>query len=317
MRFHVLLPFRDEADIIGQCLKDLLRWADTVYAFDTGSVDDGWEIVEAVASRDRRVKLLGREPVYFSEARLRGWLFHRARRHMRDGDWFLRADADEIHHIPPPEFVRDRLRRHETVVYHQYYDFRLRQSDVVAWETGAETIADRQRPIDQRRRWFMPNAYSEPRLCRYRETMRWPATVSFPFNAGYLARERLPIRHYPHRDPLQLQRRCQLRAVMMADSENSANWSHPERHHWSETDWRRFVVADDAPGLTYWTPGADLPEVRYTNHLSPLPVRALQRAVHAVALPIVDRIRAQASDADYPQKIPSDVTRRLEQVLRE
>ena len=65
MRFHALLPVRDEADIVGQCLRQLLTWADAVYVFDTGSVDDTWEIVRDLASGDDRVRLLGKDAVYF------------------------------------------------------------------------------------------------------------------------------------------------------------------------------------------------------------------------------------------------------------
>jgi hypothetical protein len=38
MRFFSLLPVRDEADIIGQCLHRMLTWADVIYIFDTGSM---------------------------------------------------------------------------------------------------------------------------------------------------------------------------------------------------------------------------------------------------------------------------------------
>jgi glycosyltransferase involved in cell wall biosynthesis len=188
MRFHALLPVRDEADIVGQCLRQLLAWADAVYVFDTGSADDTWDIVRDLASTENRVRLLGQDPVYFSETRLRGWMFHQARAHMREGDWLLRVDADEFHHVPPPEFVRTRLARHETIVFHQYYDFRLTEAEVRAWQEGQETLSDRARPIEQRRRCFTASPYTEPRLCRYRATMRWPPTVSFPFNAGFRAR---------------------------------------------------------------------------------------------------------------------------------
>src|SRR4051794_35481810 len=121
--YFALLPIRDEADIIGQCLEHLLGWADSVYVFDTGSVDETWEIVQDFAARDRRVRPLRKEPVFFSETRLRGWMFDQARQVMRAGDWFLRVDADEFHHIPPPEFVKTRMRKHETIAYHQYYNF--------------------------------------------------------------------------------------------------------------------------------------------------------------------------------------------------
>ena len=97
-----------------------------------------------VASKDGRVACCGKDPVYFSETRLRGWMFHQARAHMRDGDWFLRVDADEFHHVPPPEFVQTRLAPHETIVFHQYYDFRLTAAEV-AGVAGRQGDARRSR----------------------------------------------------------------------------------------------------------------------------------------------------------------------------
>jgi glycosyltransferase involved in cell wall biosynthesis len=313
--FHVLLPVRDEADIIGQCLASLLAWADAIHAVDTGSVDETWEIIQDTACREKRVYPITKQPVYFSDNRLRGWLFHNAREKMRNGDWFLRVDADEFHHIVPPEFVKTRMEKHETIAYHQYYDFRLTESELKAWENGTETLADRQRPISARRRFFTPSVYSEPRLCRYRETMRWPPTVSFPFNAGFVARERLPIRHYPHRDPVQLERRCHLRAVMMADQENRSNWSHPESHHWAEREWRKFIAPDTLPELRYWTPGTELPEFHFTNHLRKAPVRWMQRLLHAFALPVLDRTRSRWPPDAFPQRLPPEITARLKDEL--
>ena len=302
MRFHALLPVRDEADIVGQCLRQLLAWADAVHVFDTGSEDDTWEVVSDLASRDERVHLLGRDPVYFSETRLRGWMFHQARAHMQDGDWFLRVDADEFHHVPPPEFVREHLAPHETIVFHQYYDFRLTAAEVEAWQAGRESLADRARPIEERRRFFTVSAYSEPRLCRYRASMRWPPTVSFPFNAGFRARARLPIRHYPHRDPVQLERRCRLRAAMMADAENRREWSCALVLRW-QSDWQSFIVPADHPGLHHWQPGSPLPEFHFTNHLARPHVRAAQRIAHACLLPVLDRLRSRYPDEAYPQRI--------------
>lgn len=309
MRFHVLLAVRDESDIIAQSLRHLLHWADAVYVFDTGSLDDTWEIVQQFASEDKRVLPLKQQPVFFSDKKVRGWIFDQARRWMRPGDWFLRADADEFHHVAPPDFVKTRMRAHETVAYHQYYDFRLTYSEVRNWEAGGEGMADRGRPIEERRRWFMISAYTEPRLCQYRASMRWPETVSFPYNAGYRARERLPIRHYPHRDPVQLARRCKVRAFMMADSDNACI------RHWAESDWRRHIVVDNRPGLHYWDPGTELPQPRFTNHLAPAPKRALQRIVHARLLPLLDPFRPGFSARGLPRPIPFDLAQKLRSEL--
>jgi glycosyltransferase involved in cell wall biosynthesis len=315
MKFAALLPVRDEADIVGQCLEHVLQWADAIYVFDTGSVDNTWEIVQDLASCDKRILPIRKEPVYFSETRLRSYMFHVARQNMHSGDWFLRVDADEFHHIAPPEFVKNCMRKHETAAYHQYYDFRLLPSEVDAWNAGEETLKDRQRPIQDRRRHYTVSEYSEPRLCRYRETMQWPVTVSFPFNAGYVARERLPIRHYPHRDPVQLERRCRLRAIMMTDKENRANWSRPELHHWAERKWKEFVTPDNLPELKYWKPGTELPLVYLTNHLRPPRIRVVKRFVHALCLPLLDRLRPRFPLEARPQPIPAHIVEELEGAL--
>jgi glycosyltransferase involved in cell wall biosynthesis len=315
MKFHALLPVRDEADIIRQCLEQALTWADAICVFDTGSVDNSWEIVQDFASRDKRIVPIRKEAVYFSETRLRSYMFHVARQNMHNGDWFLRVDADEFHHIAPPEFVRNCMRKHETAAYHQYYDFRLLQSEVDAWNAGEETLEDRRRPIEDRRRHYTVSEYSEPRLCRYRETMQWPVTVSFPFNAGYVARERLPIRHYPYRDPVQLERRCRLRAIMMADEENRSNWSRPELHHWAEREWNKFITPDNLPGLKLWKSGTELPLVHGTSHLKPSHIRVVQRFMHAFCLPMLDRSRPKFPPDSRPQSIPKEIVRLLQEKL--
>jgi hypothetical protein len=315
MKFHALLPVRDEADVLAECLEHLLAWADAVYVFDTGSLDECWDIVQDFAGSDRRIVPLKRDSVYFSETKLRGWMFNEARQRMRDGDWFLRVDADEIHHISPPAFVRERLRPWETVAYHQYFDFKLLNSEVAAWTSERDMLADRSRPIEERRRWFIPSVYSEPRLCRYRDSMRWPPNVSFPFNAGFVARARLPIRHYPHRDPLQLARRCRLRAVMMEDEQNRTNWSRPDLHHWAEAEWRRFITDDHAAGLQYWQPGSDLPAIGAVNHLRRPHVRLAQRLLHASVVRAVDRLRPAWPRDEYPQLISLQIQMRLRREL--
>ena len=76
------------------------------------------------------------------------------------------------------------------------------------------------------------------------------------------------IRHYPHRDPVQLNRRCRLRAIMMSDKDNRLNWSRPELHHWAEGEWRKFITPDSCSELRYWEPGFDLPAFRLQRIIS-------------------------------------------------
>jgi hypothetical protein len=230
---------------------------------------------------------------------------------MRDGDWVVRVDADEFHHLLPPIFVRECMRSCETAAYHQYYDFCLTASEVRGWSVGLEGLADRARPIGERRRWFTISSYSEPRLCRYRSSMRWAPGCSFPFNAGFVAKARLPIRHYPHRDPVQMERRCRLRAAMMADAVNSVDWVRPDLHHWSEGDWRSFVVPNSLPGLMHWDPGTPLPQVNDPGHVSHWPKRTLQRIAHGALLPVLDRCRPTWPAGIQPRPLPGELAKRL------
>ena len=313
--FCGLLPVRDEADIVGQCLQKALQWADAIYVFDTGSVDNTWEIVQDFAGNDKRVVPIRKSRFIFLRRGCAATCFISRDSKCARAIGSCALDADEFHHISPPEFVKNWMRQHETIAYHQYYDFRLLQSEVDAWNRDEESLPDRQRPIEERRRHYTISQYSEPRLCRYRETMQWPLTVSFPFNAGFVARERLPIRHYPHRDPVQLERRCRLRAIMMSDAENRANWTRPELHHWAEREWKKFITPDNLPGLKFWEPGTELPPVRLTNHLRAPHIRALQRFVHAFCLPMLDRIRRGFDPGATPQSIPASVVRELQAEL--
>jgi len=311
MKFHAVIPVRDEGDVILESLTSYLRWADYIHIFDTGSVDDTWNIVLSLARKEPRIVPIGSETVYFRDTLVRAYIFDRARKYMDDGDWFVRADADEFHHIAPPDFVRNFMKRHETAAWHQYYDFCLTRPEVDEWERSADPLADRQRPIQERRRHYTMGTYSEPRLCRYRRTMQWPEDYSFPVNAGFVAEKRLPIRHYPHRDPLQLRRRCLIRAAMMADPENRRAWTRADEHHWSVSDWRRFVTPDNDPNLRYWAPGTELPSPEFTNHLRPPKIRVVQRILHAAFLPLVDRFRRPFPSNVVLQRIPAEIQERL------
>jgi glycosyltransferase involved in cell wall biosynthesis len=306
MQLFCLLPVRDEADIISQCLDHLLIWADKIFIFDTGSIDTTWEIVQEYALKHKQVIALKKDHVYFSESRLRSYLFHVARQEMREGDWFLRVDSDEFHHISPKEFIKERLQKHETIVYHQYYNFEITESEVANLSSYEAIVGERQKPLIDRRRYYTISEYTEPRLCKYRASMKWPQTISYPYNAGFVARERLPIRHYRFRDPLQMEHSTRLRAAMLSDNQNDLSWTNKEEFHWATDDWKKFVVKDDMPGLKFWKLGSMLPEVKQFNHLSPILRRTAQRIIHSMFLPMLDKRRASFSETAYPQKITSE-----------
>lgn len=304
MAFFCLLIVRDEGDIIDQSLKHLLTWADRIFILDTGSLDNTWEKIQEIALNNKRIKLLGKSPVVYSNNIARGYMFEEARKEMSHGDWLIRVDADEFYHIPPPQFVEERMCKRETLAYRHYYDFVLTHQEVRNWENGSETIQDRVRPIEERRRWYYTYPYTEPRLCRYRENMKWPIDASFPKYSGYTARERLPIRHYSQRDPLQLDRRCRLRLVMNRFREN-------KNSSWENESWKSALRPENDPSLIYWEPGTSLPESSYFSDVLPLHNRIRQRAVYSILLPLLDHFAESFPKGLKPDPLPEEVQLKL------
>ena len=328
MRFHGLMVVRDEEDILPQCLTHLLEWIDGLYVLDLGSKDATWQIVQAAAARDHRVVPWKSRPYRFDES-LRGYLFNAFRSRVRDGDWVLRLDADEFFQIPPPEFVASRLQPRESCVCLAWYYFRLTSPEVEDYENGKIAIADdRKRPIEERRRFYKIPDYAEPRMFRYRPSIKWPASRSFPFNAGYVARERIPIRHYPHRDPEQMLKRYQLRSAMMELQAGAGP-------HWRLKDWRKDVlhvngswthaveqtevtegllsaVGHTAGGLHFWELGAHLPPIKNNfEHCSTWPRRVVQRAIHPHFVRWLDTFREPWTNGE-PPLLPEEVQAKLQ-----
>ena len=322
MRFHGLMLLRDEADIIAECLTQLLTWIDALHVYDLGSTDGTWEIVQDFAARDTRIIPFKREPTVYTDS-LRCVLFEHCRARFEAGDWVLKVDGDEFHPVAPPGFVRERLRPEEGMVYLQWYFFRL----TTAYDSGeVSTDVDRRRSVRDRRRFYKVSRYSEPRMFRYRETMRWPQDVHWPYHAGIIARERLPILHYPHRDPAQMRARFALRAAMMERSAVAGN-------HWRTEDWRSELV-DPATGsavgaargeaqglagengidtgpLFYWEPGAPLPEAHLYEPSPSWPRRWAQRFAYAALLPLLDGRRPAFDPAYRPETISDEENARL------
>jgi glycosyltransferase involved in cell wall biosynthesis len=306
--FHAILVLRDEADIIAQTLEHLLSWCDTLMVYDTGSLDDTWEIVEAAAARDKRIVLVGKEPVLFVNG-LRAWVFDQHRRRFRAGDWIARVDADEFYHIPPPRFIRERLSPAEGRLCARMYEFVITRSELKAWQDGRETLADRARPIADRRRFYRLDDYPELRLFRYRRAMHWPFDRYDPLNGGLMAIERIPVRHYRSRDPVQVQVRCALRA-------STAPATAAAETHWYDGDWRRMIVYDHGRSITHWPPGEPLPESPARNHLAPPLTRAAQHLLYRTGLiHLQDQIRRKRPTTFPALPLPPEVAQRMRRYI--
>lgn len=276
---HALLLVRDEADIIAQSLDHLLSWAAGVYILDTGSTDGTWEIISQRAVREPRIATPARTDALFN-CGLRARLFNTHRHRFRRGDWIARVDADEFYHVNPREFIRDHVRDHEGRIAIWQYLFVVTRREAADWKRGLETPADRARPIDERRRFFLPDPFPEQRFFRYRPTMRWIAPRPDPANPGPMAVERIPVLHYRFRDPDQMRARARLRRQVASRSPSVGR-------HWARERVHDLLIADDDPRLRRWPQGQPLPLLDWPEpkaHLSVTPTGRLGAACHRLGL---------------------------------
>src|SRR5262245_52286802 len=161
--FFGIMVVRDEGDLIAQTLDHLLTRLDAIYIYDTGSTDGTWDIVRgfgARAGRDSGVIPLRRDEVPYDNG-LRAMVFDEVRPRFSDGDWIARLDADEFYHVPPRRFIDERISPGEGRIFAQMYDFVLTRPEVRDWEEGRETLADRARPIEERRRKYLIQEFPE------------------------------------------------------------------------------------------------------------------------------------------------------------
>jgi len=295
---------QDEDDIIKESLAHLMNYIDQAYVLDLGSSDHTFEILSDMALRDSRIVIDRIQNVVFHEG-IRSVIFNKYRNNFNNGDWIIRADADEFYCVDPNEFIEKQLKKRETFVFLQWYYFRLTSLEVEAYESGRiDIIQDRRMSIMDRRRFYKIPVYTEPRMFQYRSTMCWPDTISFPYNAGFVAKERIPIMHFPHRDPIQMEKRFRIRSQVNRTSGFAGR-------HWDLIDWKKDVLnynestgtyeeqinsqsgLTSIPGLTssevyYNNNDNQLPSVKYLNHTGHLSTRIIKYSLHSFFLPILD-----------------------------
>jgi hypothetical protein len=312
MKLHGLLLTRDDDDIIGECISHALTWCDALYIFDTGSSDNTRDIVSDFSKNDKRVVRVNKtnSPILMDSG-LRGYVFNLVRHMAKQGDWFVQVDVDEFYHQNPRDFISSNISGIDTAVWNITYEFRLTESEVDDWSYGRETIENRRISISERRRWYNVLQHSEPRMFKYRNSMSWTPYISYPYNMGFVSENRIAVRHYPQRDPLQLRKRWLLRKLL-------AGISDPNWKHWSHSDWMDLVAKKDEPGLLCWKKGEDLPlDPEDYHHLPVWYKRQVQYLMHRFLVNSLDRFRPQYETSYEPRIIPDDINQVIISQLKE
>jgi glycosyltransferase involved in cell wall biosynthesis len=266
-KIHCIALTKNEADVVGLCLREASRWADHIYVYDGASTDGTWEIVKQLESdciipwkQDGKV---------FREG-LRAEVFEAFRRNSSPGDWWLQLNVDEFYPESPRTFFSS-LASSYSFVWGINVEFVLTQGDI--------DVLDFSQPFEaimpQLRHYYV--TWSEPRAFRYRDALQWSLSAAWPIHAGLVAPQRIVFKHYPYRSPLQIQSRLDVRRE--ARARGFEGWAHASQQSWKEkiVDASRCSV-DDKSGRY------EIDETKLPRHLEPALMRAAKRVLHGTGI---------------------------------
>lgn len=275
MKIFGLTLVKNEADIIRQSMRDALQWCDRIGVIDNGSTDETYEILEDLAaSCPETFELCGVHDVPFNND-LRRIPFNALRDEADDGDWWCRLDADEFYPTNPRTFL-GKLDPYEYVVWSIHIQYYYTDRDYEKWQRGDEGLEDRDRPIQDRRRFYRTDS-SEARFVKHRKGLTWDENCAWPYHIGPVAEQRIPVQHFRFRDPVQMKKRFSVRRE-----------AYDEGHHrWGDRDaeaWKEYIV--DTEKLHYDDHDGDfiVDEELMPDHRESWPRRAVKEVCHRLGI---------------------------------
>ncbi|AGY58644.1 glycosyltransferase family 2 protein [Gloeobacter kilaueensis] len=241
-RIHAVCLLKNEGDVVAQTLRYASRFCHRIYVFDTGSSDDSWDQVQALAGEV--IVPYRREAVPFSDG-LRAQVYNAVRSGCAIGDWFYILDADEFLAEDPTGAIQRAEREGAQQINTLQYNFYYTDTD---WQEHLKGGDSRSRPIAQRRRYYR-FVNVEQRLFRISDDLVWPETTDAEHPSGYIfplwpagrkkCSSKIPNRHYQYRDPEQIQLRLLTRQA--ARAANDANFVH-YRSLDAGVNWMQSIV---------------------------------------------------------------------------
>jgi glycosyltransferase involved in cell wall biosynthesis len=221
---YAICLVKNEDDVIIQTLNHAAKYCEKIFVLDNGSTDRTWELVRSLSQVNPRIVLFAQTFEPFRES-LRSLVYYEVSAELSEDDWWLILDGDEFLAEDPQPIIRQAVPEGADVIRAWQISFGFTEEDLRAWEEGRDS---RDRPIFERRRYYRID-WQEKRMFRNRRHLSWGDTI-LPANLKKTCRRRILNRHYPLRDPEQIQKRL------------LARFGHPTCfRHVTSPDWRHVI----------------------------------------------------------------------------
>ncbi len=205
-KIHAITVCKDEADVIGEMLRDARRWCDAIYVLDNGSSDGTWDVVLDAARSDNAIVPFRQDPRPFEDG-IRALVYEEFKSRSEVGDWWCILDADEFY-IDDPSVFLAKIPDAFSAVWSASFMYYFTDADLARYR--ADPVAFAETPIRERLRYYRCD-WSEQRFFRFRPDAAWPPYATSPVDAGYVYPVRIWLKHFQYRSPEQIERRLQAR----------------------------------------------------------------------------------------------------------
>lgn len=239
MKLYAICLIKDEEDIIEQTLTYAMHYCDKIFVIDNGSSDRTWKIVQELSTQYPQIIPHSQTFEPFSDG-LRAIVYNDIHQDLTDSDWWLRLDSDEFLAEDPRIKITHAMTEGCDIIWSWQIQFYFTERDLSAWEKGEDNP---ETPIFERRLYYSIN-WQEPRLFRNQSKRKWNVAVNVDVPDGLkgVCRRRILNRHYQYRDPIQIEKRLQLRFGQRSFAA-----------HVKTVDWRRTIR--QSKDLNYYREG--------------------------------------------------------------
>lgn len=224
MKIFAMCVVKNEADIIHHSINEAATWADKVIVYDNGSTDGTWQKVNNMKSS--KIIAFKQDHKPYSDG-LRADIFNAFKHELKEDDWWVIQDGDEIYDQSPRKFIEN-----QSGYFHHIngkkidFCFDLEQLDKLSFtEDFSKDIVLFTH--------YTPAAWSEPRAIRHRSKLVWEEKKIWPAHMGLVCENAINIRHYPLRSANQIKTRWNTRKDVKKRGGQLFN-------HWEKEDWRDY-----------------------------------------------------------------------------
>ncbi len=219
MKIYAIMMVKNEVDIVAHVLKSAETWADKIFILDNGSTDGTWELLQSMKND---VITPWKQDFGPYRRGMKADVFNEFRHISNPGDWWcFSLDADEFYVENPREFL-EKIPKKYHWVGKKSLDYVITKDDVKKYNFTGNFEHDKDFI-----KYIKPVCWSEGRFFRYREKLKWDngLTSQYPMHVGVMAPEKILVKHYQYRSPMQIEARLKNREETRKNP-NTSSWKH-------------------------------------------------------------------------------------------